>query len=260
MIPYVKVFSLLFVVSIFLLVIEQTRESNLYAYGHYFTTNQSAEFLSLIHQIDVELALTNNTFPSQIDAAYYHGGNAVELMNKTYHLTNAISPVDFRIIYEEERLNNNDNSTVQALVVANIADEILRKYGDAYDIEYDLTNMSNMLITQSISAHERGSHSNIPGNNDDNRLVLVSMGDYQSAQALSREAINIFESKLWPLARHENNESNAGMIHISKVKGSLVELNNLLNNKASPEDLMKFVHTQIHPDLHLAYNLELENE
>jgi hypothetical protein len=52
-------------------------------------------------------------------------------------------------------LNNDDNSTVQALVVANIADEILRKYGDAFNVENDLTNMSNMLITQSINAHER---------------------------------------------------------------------------------------------------------
>ena len=258
MIPYVKVFSLLSIVSIFLLVIEQTRESNLYAYGHYFTTDQSAEFLSLIHQIDVELALTNNTFPSQIDASYYHGRNAVELMNKTYHLTNAISPVDFRIIYEEEQLNNNDNSTVQALVVANIADEILRKYGDAYDIEYDLTNMSNMLITQSISAHERGSHSNIPGNNDDNKLVLVSMGDYQSAQALSREAINIFERKLWPLPQFENNGNNIKAPFVSKVRDSLLELNILLNNKASPEDLMNIVHTQIHPSLQIAYNLKLK--
>ena len=47
-------------------------------------------------------------------------------MNKTYHFANAISPEDFRIIYEEELLNNN-NFTVQALIVANIADEILEK-------------------------------------------------------------------------------------------------------------------------------------
>ena len=91
----------------------------------------------------------------------------MELMNKTYHSTNAISPEDFRIIYEEELLNNN-NFTVQALVVANIADEILRKYGDAYDVGYDLTNMSNMPITHSINAHEREIPSNSLGDNDGN--------------------------------------------------------------------------------------------
>jgi hypothetical protein len=96
----------------------------------------------------------NETFPSEIDTSYYHAKNAAELMNKTYHLANAISPVDFHIIYEEEQLTNDDNSTVQALVVANIADEILRKYGEAYNVGYDLTNMSNMLITQSIKHME----------------------------------------------------------------------------------------------------------
>jgi hypothetical protein len=92
-----------------------------------------------------------NTFPLEIDSSY-HAKNAAELMNKTYHLANAVSPEDFRIVYEEEQLNNN-NSTVQALVIANIADEILIEYEDAYDIDFDLTNMSNMLITNSIIEH-----------------------------------------------------------------------------------------------------------
>ena len=182
-----NVFLLFAIVVICILNIKATIGSNYYAYAHYFTSDQSAEFLSLIHQIDIEIALMNETFPSEIDTSYYHAKNAAELMNKTYHLTNAISPVDFHIIYEEEQLTNDDNSTVQALVVANIADEILRKYGEAYNVGYDLTNMSNMLITQSIDAHGMESHLNSLANNDGgNELVLVSEGDYQSAQALSR--------------------------------------------------------------------------
>jgi hypothetical protein len=85
---------------------------------------------------------------------------------------------------------------------------------------------------------------------------LERTGDYQSAQALSREAIKIFESKLRPLAQLGNNE--IGMVFVSKIRDSLVELNNLLNNKALPEDLMNIVHTQIHPGLQSAYNLELK--
>jgi hypothetical protein len=38
------------------------------------------------------------------------------------------------------------NSTTLALVVANLVDEILRNYGSAYGITYDLTNMSNMML------------------------------------------------------------------------------------------------------------------
>jgi hypothetical protein len=155
-------------------------------------------------------------------------------------------------------LNNDDNFTIQALVVANIVDESLREYEEAFDIGYDLTNMSNMLITQSINAHGMESHLNSLGNNDGNELVLVNAGDYQSAQALSREAINIFERKLSSLAQFENGGNNINTPSASKVRDSLLELNILLINKASPEDLMNIVHTQIHPGLQSAYNLELE--
>ena len=151
---------------------------------------------------------------------------------------------------------NNNNSTVQALVVANIVDEILRKYGVAYEVGYDLTNMSNMPITHSINAHEREIPSNSLGDNDGNELTLVNIGDYQSAQTLSEEAIKIFEENLKPPAQDENHNTNRSIVFVSKVENGLVELNNLLNTKASPQDLMRIVHTQIHPSLQLAYDLE----
>ena len=153
-------------------------------------------------------------------------------------------------------MKKNYNSTVQALVVANIVDEILRKYGVAYEVGYDLTNMSNMPITHSINVHERELPSNSLGDNDGNELTLVNIGDYQSAQTLSEEAIKIFEENLKPLAQDENHNTNHSIVSISKVENGLVELNNLLNTKASPQDLMRIVHTQIHPSLQLAYDLE----
>jgi hypothetical protein len=208
-------FLVVVVVVITLLVIEQTIEPNFNAYAHYFTPDQSAEFLSLIHQINVEISLINNTFPLEIDSSYYHAKNAAELINKTYHLANAVSPEDFRIIYEEEQLNNN-NSTVQALVITNIADEIPREYGDAYDINFDLTDMSNMLITNSISAHGEERHSNNLENSDDNdELVLVNIWNYQSAQALSGKAVEVFERNLRPLTQADNNSSNSDLAYMA---------------------------------------------
>src|ERR671919_529431 len=207
-------------------------------------------------QINVEISLINNTFPLEIESSYYHAKNAAELLNKTYHLANAISPEDFRVIYHEEQLNNH-NSTIQALVIANIADEILRKYGKAYDIDFDLTDMSNMLVTHSINAHGKGRYSNNPENSHNDGLVLTNIWDYQSAQTLSGEAIKIFERKLMPLAQFDNDNNNNGIVYVSKVGNSLGELNNLLNNKTFPENLMEIIHTQIHRGLQLAYNLEL---
>lgn len=61
----------------------------------------------------------------------------------------------------------------------------------------------------------------------------------------------IFEGKLRPLFRVDNHNSNRSIVSVSKIENGLVELNNLLSNKASPQDLMKIVHTQIHPSLQL---------
>lgn len=117
-------------------------------------------------------------------------------------------------------------------MIANIADEILREYGDAYDIDFDLTDMSNMLITNSISAHGEKRHSNNLENSDDNdELVLVNIWNYQSAQALSGKAVKVFERNLRPLTQVDNNSSNSDTAYITKVENSLMELNNLLNNK-----------------------------
>ena len=252
---HVKVFLFL-AAAISCLGIDEVIEPNNLAYAHFFTSDQSAEFLSLIHQINAEISLINNTFPSEIDSAYHHAKNAAELMNKTYHLSNAISPEDFRIIYEEEQLNNN-NSTVQALAIATITDEILRKYGAAYNIDYDLTDLSNMAMTNmaSTSAHGREGHSDSLGNNN-NELVLANIENYQSSQALSVEAIKIFEAIQKSAAQVDDHNRSGSIVSGSKVENSLVDLNGLLNNKASPQDLMKIVHMQIHPSLQEAYNLE----
>ena len=58
-----------------------------------------------------------------------------------------------------------------------------------------------------------------------------------------------------PPARFENNNSNSSIRSVF-IETGLVELNNLLKNKTSPQDIMKIVHTQIHPSLQLAYDLE----
>ena len=97
----VKVFLFL-AAAISCLGVDEVIEPKHLAYAHFFTSDQSAEFLSLIHQINAKISLINNTFPSEIDSAYNHGKNVVELMNRTYHLSTATSPEDFRIIYEEE--------------------------------------------------------------------------------------------------------------------------------------------------------------
>jgi hypothetical protein len=69
------------------------------------------------------------------------------------NLSSLGSAQDFQQIYDKGL----HNSTTVALVVANIIDKVLMKYGSAFDIGYDLTNMSNMM-----TASDMGGKTNHP--------------------------------------------------------------------------------------------------
>lgn len=89
---------------------------------------------------------------------------------------------------------------------ANIVDEILRRYGTAFDVGYDLTNMSNMggmgmsnmggnaplsrSINMTTSHNSPNSnmlegHSNMPMMTAKGDLGLVNTYDYQTSQILA---------------------------------------------------------------------------
>src|ERR671922_1257952 len=126
--------------------------NNTSAYAHNFSPNSLSTFISLAHEADVELSLANSNFPSNITLALDHSKNAVKLMDDAYYLDDdIIDDTDF--VRKHNEALNSQNTTIQALVVANIVDQILREYGEAFDIQYDLTNMSNMamMITQTTS-------------------------------------------------------------------------------------------------------------
>lgn len=84
---------------------------------------------------------------------------------------------------------------------------------------------------------------------------LVNMSDYQSAQALSVRASKIFNDKL----KFTEIDSKNITGYIINLENGLTQLNNLVEKKDSPPDLMMIVHTQIHPNLLEAFNLQLRN-
>jgi hypothetical protein len=84
---------------------------------------------------------------------------------------------------------------------------------------------------------------------------LVNMSDYQSAQALSTKAMEIFNNKLKLATVNDDNKNIT--VYISNLENGLAQLNDSISKKASPMDVMMIVHTQIHPNLLQAFNLEL---
>jgi hypothetical protein len=293
------------------------------AYGHNFTPNESASFLSFVDQLQIESELVQTSLANNNTAlAQEHATRAMELLktedpvnNVTWteeiaeenqrvadDLTTAISnlqntsseqqqqPVSQLVndidaiigeavtarIDQEQR----DNATIQALAFAHLVDSILRNYGKAYGVGFDMTNMSNMAgMMDMIGSNNSSSSLAMGGMADDNNSSNMNMGsmntssstmmnmdsemkrnyplvntaDYQSAQALAAKALEIFKAELRPMVSNNNNTA----AFITNLENGLTQLNNSIKSKASPMDIMMIVHTQVHPNLMQAFNLQL---
>lgn len=241
------------------------------SYAHDFLVNNDITIVTLVEQIKAETELVNTNFLFNNNvSAQGHARNAAELLNDLEdNMTEASEQSSSNLIqiYENEKTN----TTSLALVTANIVDEVLRKYGTAFDIGYDLTNMSNMggmkmsnmssgggtsmiMTTFQTSANnntlERHSNMSMPtmtGNN----LEIVSIQDYETSQVLADVVNELFEDDLRPRT------SVSETINIDKLEKNLKQLDQAILNKASPEALMGIVHVQIHPTLQQVYELEL---
>jgi hypothetical protein len=176
---------------------------------------------------------------------------------------------------EQEQRNN---ATIQALAFADLVDSILVNYGNAYSVKFDMTNMSNMIMTGSnndssmtmdniiasqgnnnsmnMETHSMGmEHMDNSSTTEDgsgsemNRnYSLVNMSNYQSAHALSNKTLEIYNTELRPII--------SGSAFATNLENALVQLNDAVRNKSSPMDIMMIVHIQVHPNLLQAFGLE----
>jgi hypothetical protein len=168
------------------------------------------------------------------------------------------------------------NGTIQSLAFADLVDSILINYGNAYAVDFDMTNMSNMVTMGMGNSSSSMTMDGMVDNNSNNgnsgmntdsmnmssstmvnldskgrNYSLIDLTDYQSAQAVATKAQDIFKTELKPIAPR-----NSSTIVINLENG-LTQLNNSIKNKSSPTDAMMIVHTQIHPNILKAFNLKL---
>ncbi len=227
------------------------------AYAHDFSTTDESSLVTLVEQIKTETQLVINSFLSNENfSAHEHARNAAELMKDLESNMTQTNPPssDITQVYDQGQ----KNSTTLALVVANIVDDILRKYGSAFAVGYDMTNMSNMMNMDIMTMRKMdnsSSHSmdmmrttNITNGN----LVLVNMDDYETAKLLSSNIKDQFSTQLRP--RSLVNETT----NLDTLENSLEKLGEAVNVKALPEAMMDIVHVQIHPMLQRIYDLEIQ--
>jgi hypothetical protein len=176
------------------------------------------------------------------------------------------------------------NTKLEALALANVIDGVLINYGNAYRVGFDMTNMSNMamignnsgpssmILNNPVTGNNSGtSNMNTQSMNTSSNTITMTMpdhgseintgyssvnvSDYQSAQALATKASEIFNTSL-KHATMSNNNSNVTAF-VTSLENGLTQLNDSIGKKASPLDVMMIVHTQIHPNLLEAFNLQL---
>jgi hypothetical protein len=232
------------------------------AYAHNFSITDDSIISTIIEQIKTETQLVNEYFLSRNSIA------AIEHAKNAANLSNALNDkLQVRIVDITQAYTNGlYNSTTLALVVANLVDEILRNYGSAYGITYDLTNMSNMMLANMSNNNDSFSSpinvTTIAGNDtllsdgetsilENNNPALVNIFNYQTAQALSNNVNRLYSDRLsvqGPVSEK---------VTVGNLEQSIRDLKYAIDNKARAEALMEIVHMKIHPMLQSVYDLRL---
>ncbi|HEX7141765.1 MAG TPA: hypothetical protein VF222_04735 [Nitrososphaeraceae archaeon] len=260
------------------------------SFAHNFSPDESAHFLTLVDKIKVESSLVanssgNNNQSSAIEHAEYALNNydthtndeisernerVANELNSTLHqlldqvqssndksqisqsveTINAILEEATSVRIDQEQLNN---STIQALVFANIVNSALQSYGTAFNIGIDLTNMSN-LHTKSMennTLHKEGNNHEFQ--NVSHKTIIENFSSYESAISFSDYTLKKFKNEI-KTSVTENNTTTQN--YLKKLEDGLLELNTVIKNKDNPMKAMEIVHTKIHPNLQILFNLK----
>lgn len=302
--------------------------------AHNFSSDESAKFLALVDKIKGEAQLVQEGLASKnVSLANQHTIRAAalvtdnvtkEIAERNTRLSDDLntalttlktntestsnptmaSDIDFTVsdlndILDEivtaridsEQLNN---STIQALRLVEVLDEVLRNYGDAYAVGFDMTNMSMMMGSGGggMSSMDMGNSSN---NMSSDKMKIgtqvgapttegatigmqkqsepskgnmsMSMSDMSSSQQskivniTDYQTAKILASRAQEVFNSElTNASSAGITGkvIKDIATALQELTTSIGDKAPAMEVMMIVHTKIHPNLITAFNLPLK--
>jgi hypothetical protein len=281
--------------------------------GHNFSPDESASFLALVNILKAEAQMVQQNLASNnMSLASDHANKALALLtddvnkeigernqrlsddlstalaslkistesaqgNKTASdidlLFNDINGILDEIVTARIDPDQLNNSTIQVLAVAELLDEVLRNYGDAFTVGYDMTNMSMMTMDGHNNTNNSGENSSIHSistmnmsdgadnmsmedmsNSND---ILINTTDFQTAQALALKVQELFDNQIMNSSLSEGSETADQTIN--NVSAALEDLVRSIDGKASPMDIMMIIHIRIHPNLMAAFGLQLEN-
>ena len=155
-----------------------------------------------------------------------------------------------------------NNSTNQALVLANIGNEIFYSYGQALGFSY--AKLANMVTTMNMSAmsdnnmnmqgknmmqnmnnmNNMNASSNMPALV--NKVNILNESQYQNAQAYVKQAQEIVSKYLKSPGSTNKNTTSDIQSQVNKI---LSQLKTTIDSKGSLSSVMNLIHMQLHPTL-----------
>ncbi|MGI0000460.1 MAG: hypothetical protein ACRD6Q_04480, partial [Nitrososphaeraceae archaeon] len=164
--------------------------------AHNFSTDDNSTFLTLINMILIENRLINNSFTDSSANTSLH----------TNYVKNINEIVDDILVSEDTLFIDSDqfyNNTIIATMMANLGDEVLRKYGYAFGIPSNIMLNMNFSLASTIemngsNAVDTDNHSSHDSSDLDNQPIelLKDKSQYNNALETSLRMIEIYEKEL----------------------------------------------------------------
>ena len=269
----------LFIIFIFFILSSQ----HFSAFGHSFESDDSVYLLTLIEKTQTELELAKKNYPSNVTLSMDHSDDAARLVYETFYADEDVAnDGEFAKRYNQEL--SKSNLTSNALVVVTLVDEVLRNYADSIDLNFDLTNMSNLLYiipttnsnnnnnsnNESIDKLESSFFANV-FNNSENSTVNVNKNDsknplfltnhtimnyakYETAKILAMKINTLFQLYLKSFIGLDKSKLN----DVRKLEDDFYKFYSLIDENSSPAEIMKKVHIDIQPTMQKVYNLKIK--
>jgi hypothetical protein len=252
----VTIHKIIFIILLSTLFLLLMNTKDVVIFAHNFDTDDNSSFLTLINRLKIENQLLNDSISNSNNNSNNH-------LNSFEHTKNIENILEEILISEDSFIVDSDqfyNNTIIALVVANLADEVLRKYGHAFGVPSNIMlsmNFSNVTsgLNYSNNTAKIALHSSHMTNQENTTSIsMVDNSSYQNALKISDRMIEIYNSELKTL-------SSSNSVFINKAKSdlnsALYDLRKDIEAKESPSKIMEDVHGRIHPNLQIAFNLTL---
>jgi hypothetical protein len=267
--PYLFIIFIVFILS----------SQHFSAFGHSFESDDSVYLLTLIEKTQTELELAKKNYPSNVTLSMDHSDDAARLVYETFYVDEDVAnDGEFTKRYNQEL--SKANITSNALVVVTLVDEVLRNYADSIDLNFDLTNMSNLLYiiptkstnnntnNESIDKLESSffvdalnnlENSNVNSIEGKNPLfvsnhTIMNYAKHETAKTIAMKINTLFQLYLKSFIGMDKTKLN----DVSKLEDDFYKLYSMIDKNSSPAEIMKKVHIDIQPTMQKVYNLKIK--